>query len=350
MSKLRIAVLLGGHSPERDVSLASGRQIAAALRERGHEVMLVDPAQGDGPLRTANGLVDVAIGPEPPSLAELPSDFGRHYIRCVEFLAEQRVDVVFNGLHGGAGEDGTIQGLLTLAGLPYTGSGVLGSALAMNKIVSKRLFERAGIRTPEWLPVDVPSAEPTAVAGAIVDSLGFPVIVKPSDQGSTVGVTKVGEPEELQGALERAAAYSRHVIVERFIDGRELTVAVLGGEALPVVEIIPEHGFYDYECKYSHGKSRYEVPAQVSEATRREAQETAVLAFQVLHTEDYGRVDMRLGKDGRIYCLEMNTLPGMTGTSLVPKAARAAGIDFPELCERIVWMALNRFRGDAHAE
>ncbi len=342
MSKLRIAVLLGGYSPERDVSLASGRQIAAALRERGHEVMLVDPALGDGPVRTANGLGEVNIGPEPPALAELPSDFGRHYIRCVEFLASQQVDVVFNGLHGGAGEDGTIQGLLSLAGLPFTGSGVLGSALAMNKIVSKRLFERAGVRTPEWLAVDVATADAGAVAQAIDERLGFPVVVKPSNQGSTVGVHKVGGPEELEGALRSAGAYSRELVIERFIAGRELTVAVLAGEALPVVEIIPEHEFYDYQCKYSHGKSRYEVPAVLDEATRHEAQAMAVQAYHVLHTEDYGRADMRLGEDGKVYCLEMNTLPGMTGLSLVPKAARAAGIEFPELCERIVLMALQR--------
>jgi len=311
--------------------------------------MLVDPALGDGPLRASNAEKHTGIGPEPPSLAELPSDFGRHYIRSIAYLARRRVDVVFNGLHGGAGEDGTIQGLLDLAGLPYTGSGVLGSALAMNKITSKRLFERAGIRTPEWVVVDGRLRNGDAGLRKVPSTLGLPVVVKPSNQGSTVGVTRVDQEEALAEAVRKAGAYSAEVIIERFIAGRELTVALLAGEALPIVEIIPEHGFYDYECKYSHGKSRYEVPASVSEETRREAHAMAVMAYQVLHTQDYGRVDMRLGEDGKVYCLEMNTLPGMTGTSLVPKAARAAGIEFPDLCERIVELALARARERNHA-
>ncbi|MBC7187278.1 MAG: D-alanine--D-alanine ligase [Calditrichaeota bacterium] len=342
---MKIAVLLGGYSPERDVSLASGLQIAAALRSLGHKVMLVDPALGDGPMRGKNEISQVGIGTEPPSLAQLPKDYGRHYIRCIDYLARQRIDVVFNGLHGGAGEDGTIQGLLDLAGVPYTGTGVLGSALAMNKVASKRVFERMGIRTPEWLLVDGEVSEWESVARAVAASFGFPAVVKPSNQGSTVGVSRVTAAEELPEALRKARIYSQEVIIERFIAGREITVALLAGEALPVVEIIPEHGFYDYECKYSHGKSRYEVPAQIPEHIRIEAQEMAVRAYQVLYTQDYGRVDLRYGEDGKVYCLEMNTLPGMTGTSLVPKAARAAGIEFPELCERIVELALRRAHG-----
>lgn len=342
VNRLKIVVLLGGYSPERDVSLASGTQIASALRTRGHKVMLVDPALGDGPLRTGEAWQQPGIGTEPPSLAELPEDYGLHYIRAVAYLARRRVDIVFNGLHGGAGEDGTIQGLLELAGLPYTGSGVLGSALAMNKVASKRLFERAGIRTPEWLLVEGQSWDEVSVARNVAATFGFPVVVKPSNQGSTVGVSRVDRADQLGGAVRKACAYSPEVIIERFISGRELTVALLAGEALPIVEIIPEHGFYDYECKYSHGKSRYVVPASVPDETRHEAQEMAVKAYQMLHTQDYGRVDMRLSEDGKVYCLEMNTLPGMTGTSLVPKAARAAGIEFPELCERIVGLALAR--------
>ncbi|MCR4438856.1 MAG: D-alanine--D-alanine ligase [bacterium] len=350
VNKLKIAVLTGGYSPERDVSLASGLQIATALRARGHKVILVDPALGDGPIREGDKVTRLGIGPEPPSLEELPRDFGQHYIRCIDYLAHQGIDVVFNGLHGGAGEDGTIQGLLDLAGLPYTGTGVLGSALAMNKVASKRIFERVGIRTPEWLLVDGQLSEWESVARAVATSFGFPAVVKPSNQGSTVGVSRVNGPEELAEALRKARMYSQEVIIERFIAGREITVALLAGEALPVVEIIPEHGFYDYECKYSHGKSRYEVPAPIPEPTRLEAQEMAVKAYQVLYTQDYGRVDMRYREDGKVYCLEMNTLPGMTGISLVPKAARAAGMEFAELCERIVELALRRAQGSAREQ
>jgi D-alanine-D-alanine ligase len=331
---VRITVLMGGTSSERDVSLASGLRIADALRKRGHTVTTVDTVRGAlsaGEEQTMlAGRVMHALPPDPGALARLSRETLPATVRG--FGANHETDVVFIGLHGGQGEDGTLQALLDLTGVPYTGSGHLASALAMDKDLSKRLFREAGVRTPEWLMTPASDDE-------IIAALSLPVIVKPSKQGSTVGLTLVKDRAGLQPAIAEALKYDDEVMIERFIAGRELTVGILGDEALPVGEIIPEHEIYDYECKYTPGMAREEFPAKLSVVETKAVQEQARLAFRALKLSGCARIDFRMTADGTFYCLEANTLPGMTELSLIPQAAAAAGITFPELCERIVQLA-----------
>jgi D-alanine-D-alanine ligase len=325
---------MGGTSAERDVSLASGLRVAEALRSRGHAVTVVDTVRGaltEGEERAMlAGPVMHALPPESGALARLSSETLSATVRGLG--THRDAEVVFIGLHGGHGEDGTLQALLDLTGVPYTGSGHLASALAMDKDLSKRLFREAGVRTPEWLMAPASDDD-------IVSALGLPVIVKPSKQGSTVGLTLVKKRADLQAAIEEARNYDDEVMIEQFIAGREFTVGVLGDEALPVGEIIPKHEIYDYECKYTPGMAREEFPAKLSTAEANAAQEQALLAFRALKLSGYARIDFRMTEDGTFYCLEANTLPGMTKLSLIPQAAAAAGITFPELCERIVKLA-----------
>jgi D-alanine-D-alanine ligase len=301
---VKILVLLGGSSAEREVSLSSGSRVAAALRERGHVVTEADP--------------------HPDPFAVLP--------------AAKAADVTWLALHGGAGEDGSIQALLDLAGVRYTGSAVLGSALAMDKDLSKRLFRAAGVPTADWRMLTPRSTErwqEPAYARETFAALGPKIVVKPSKQGSTVGLSIIDEPSLLAAAIDLAFEHDDEVMLETFVPGRELTVAVLGGMAMPVGEIIPKHDIYDYECKYTPGMAEELFPAPIPDAVRDEVQRLALLAYHALKLRGCARVDFRNDPEGRLFCLEANTLPGMTGTSLVPQAAQAAGIGFPELCERI---------------
>jgi D-alanine-D-alanine ligase len=252
-------------------------------------------------------------------------------------------DAVFIGLHGGAGEDGTIQALLEAAGLAYTGSGILGSALAMNKDRSKALFREAGVATAPHVLVDASSERERAGAlEAVARTVGYPAVVKPNCQGSSVGFSFVPRAEDLGEALRRAACFGGECVVERYVPGREITAAILEGEALPLVEIIPEGGFYDYKRKYTKGSSRYVAPAEVDAKTAERIKREAALAYRALACRDYARIDFRLSGDGEPYCLEVNTLPGMTELSLVPMAAKAAGIGFADLVERIARAAATR--------
>ena len=338
---MKVTVLLGGDSAERDVSLASGAGIIRALRGRGHEVSAVDPALPAG----ARAEPEAAkIGEKPPeSLGALAPERAFEWLRGEPVLA---ADVVFIALHGGRGEDGTIQALLDAGGVRYTGSGVLGSALAMNKDRAKALFREAGVQTAPHLLVSAPDgADGIRASREMVErSLGFPVVVKPNCQGSSVGFSFVPDAAHLGEALAAAAAYDTEVVVERYVPGREITAAILGGDALPLVEIIPEGGFYDYKRKYTKGTSRYAAPAELGAAAAERVRREAVLAYRALCCRDYARVDFRLADSGEPYCLEVNTLPGMTELSLVPMAARAVGIGFEELVERICGMALSRKR------
>ena len=256
-----------------------------------------------------------------------------------------RTDVVFLALHGGQGEDGTLQALLDLTSVPYTGSGHLASALAMDKDLSKHLFRAAGVPTANWRMAPAAGtgrreAGSGDFAGEVERELGLPVIVKPSKQGSTVGLSIVREIGKLWESIEEAAKFDDEVMVEQFIPGRELTVGILGDEALPVGEIIPVHEIYDYECKYTAGMAREIFPADLTVEETRTIQDLARRAFRALKLRGYARIDFRMAPDGVFYCLEANTLPGMTALSLIPQAAAAAGISFPELCERIVQLAL----------
>ena len=305
---MRILVLLGGASAEREVSLASGARVAEALRAKGHDVTTADP--GDDPL---------AILPE-----------------------ARAAEVVWMALHGGAGEDGTIQALFDLAGVRYTGSGHLASALAMDKDLSKQLFRAAGVPTAEWRMVrtgDGTDWTAPAFTEEMIAALGLPLVVKPSKQGSTVGLTVVKAAAELAPAVTEAFRHDDEVMLEAFVPGRELTVGVLDEAAMPVGEIIPKHELYDYECKYTPGMAEEIFPAAIPDAVRDEAQRQAMAAYHALKLAGCARIDFRLHPTDGLFCLEANTLPGMTGTSLVPQAAAAMGMDFPTLCERIALAA-----------
>jgi D-alanine-D-alanine ligase len=243
-------------------------------------------------------------------------------------------DVLFLALHGGAGEGGTLQAILDVIGVPYTGSGQLGSALAMDKDLSKRLFRAAGVPVPAWFMAPVAPED-------VKTGLGWPVIVKPSKQGSSVGLTLVRKPAELDAAVELARRYDDEVMVEQFIPGRELTVGVLGDVPLPVGEIVPKHELFDYESKYTPGMSVETFPAAIATRLARQLQEYALVAHRALKLGGYSRIDFRVSPDDDIFCLEANSLPGMTRTSLYPQAAKAAGIEFPEMCEQICKLARN---------
>jgi D-alanine-D-alanine ligase len=326
-------VLFGGTSSERDVSIASGAQVVRALREVGHAVVAVDTSRGVLNAEQEEKLLTAGVAPAPPpeqSLDVLRSGDTTAIARAPEM---KDVDVLFLALHGGTGEGGTLQALLDLVGVPYTGSGMLGSALAMDKDVSKRLFRAAGVPTPDWLMAPVGEAE-------VEHQLGWPTIVKPSKQGSTVGLTVVGEASALQPAIVEAYRHDDEVMIERFVPGRELTVPVLGDEALPVGEIIAQHEIFDYECKYQPGMAEEIFPADLPAGVAGLAQQFALAAHRALKLRGYSRVDFRLDAGGGLWCLEVNTLPGMTAGSLFPKGAAAAGIPFQELVDRLCRLAI----------
>ncbi len=331
---MKITVLMGGTSSERNVSLASGIRIVQALRSKGHKVVALDPARGVIDAAGEKALASGTVGTEPPtieSLAKVAADAFLPNLTAMKEITE--ADVVFLGLHGGQGEDGTIQALLDMAGVSYTGSGHLSSALAMDKDLSKILFRAADVKTADWLmaPVTIEQVE---------GILGLPVVVKPSKQGSTVGLSLVKKREDIQPAIEEALKYDDEVMIERFVAGRELTVGVLGDMTLPVGEIIPKHEIYDYECKYTAGMAVEEFPAKISPKATEQVQQQALAAFKALKLRGCARIDFRLTSDGEFYCLEANTLPGMTELSLIPQGAAAMGISFPDFCERVAKLAL----------
>ena len=334
---MKITVLMGGQSAERNVSLASGIRIVLALRSRGHDVIAFDPSAGRITEAEQQRLASSAVGAEPPSLESLAETTGGAFLPGLQAVPEiSEADVVFLALHGGMGEDGTIQALLDMAHVRYTGSGHLSSALAMDKDLSKKLFRVAGVQTADWLMAPASVEEVEA-------KLGFPVVVNPSKQGSTVGLNVVKERGNLDAAIAEAWLYDDEVMIEKFVAGRELTVGILGDRALPVGEIKPVHEIYDYECKYTAGMAVEEFPADLSASQASRVQQQALDAFRSLKLGGYARIDFRLSVpddgEGEFYCLEANTLPGMTELSLIPQGAAAAGIKFPELCEEIVNLA-----------
>jgi D-alanine-D-alanine ligase len=328
---VKVAVLFGGDSMERDVSAASAAQVVTALRARGYDVVAVDAHRGVLSAAAERQLLtgrSARLPPAQTSVRGLPAVIGTPGL--------QDVELVFLALHGGSGENGTIQSVLDLAGVPYTGSGRLGSALAWDKDVAKRLFLGAGVPTPEWLMAPV---DPDDVAAQI----GYPAIVKPNGQGSTVGLTLAHSPDQLAGALELAAGFDAEVMVERYIPGRELTVGILDGVALAVGEIVPATGpIFDYAAKYQAGGAKEIFPADISADQTQRIQDLGLKAHAALKLEDYSRVDFRMDADGGLWCLEVNTLPGLSSSSLLPRSAAAVGIDFAELCERICRAALAR--------
>ena len=332
---MRIAVLFGGTSAERDVSIASGAQVFRALREAGHEVVAVDSTRGTLSPPEEERLLASGVAVAPPSESELSLIRASAPGALVESPELRGVDVVFLALHGGTGEDGTLQALLDLVGIAYTGSGHRGSANAMDKDVAKRLFRVAGVPTADWLMAPVETE-------MVTRELGYPVVVKPSKQGSTVGLAVVKREEDLEDAIAEAYRHDDEVMLERFIPGRELTVGILAGQALAVGEIIPRNEIFDYESKYQAGGAEEIFPAELSEEQARTVRDLALRAHRALKLDDYSRVDFRMDEQGNFWCLEVNTLPGMTSASLLPQSARAAGISFPALCEEICRLAIDR--------
>jgi D-alanine-D-alanine ligase len=301
----KIAVLMGGPGSERDVSLATGRGISKALRSRGADVIEVD-------VRNQN--------------FELPAD----------------VDLAFIALHGTFGEDGQVQQLLEERGIAYTGEGVQESRLAFDKIRSKEKFRERGVRTPEW----------ETIAANQSPHMDLPIVVKAPRQGSTVGVYIVRKVEELEPAIRNATKYDHELLVEKFIAGRELTIGILGDQALPILEIIPKGGFYDFANKYpflnpqAGGGAEHVCPAKIDKGKTKEIQDLALRAFRALGLRVYGRVDVLLPQDGAATILEINTIPGMTEASLLPEAAAAAGISYVDLCARVIGLSRSRRQGD----
>ena len=347
---MKIVVLAGGISSERDVSILSGSKIAGALRLKGHKVVTLDPYLGyEEPLYSIDRLFEenydftdkAEIRREAPDIDKVKKSrkkksneyFGDHVLDIC-----RAADITFLGLHGGEGEDGSVQAALTLHGIKYTGSDMLGAAIAMHKGVTKGIFLNSGVPTPKSKLYK----RDFMVDGYLDSWTTFPCVVKPCSAGSSVGVQIVGSREEFVSAVGGSFRFDDDVLVEEYIKGREFSVGILGGRALPVIEIIPKSGWYDYENKYQAGATIEICPAELDKKIAEKMQREAEHAFEVLRLKAYGRVDFLLDKNNRFYCLEANTLPGMTPMSLLPQEAKAAGIDYPELCEKIIELSMKK--------
>ena len=334
---MKVAVLMGGTSDEREVSLSSGAQVAHALREAGHEVVAVDTVRGALPREEERRLLTEGVRAAPPEHGELARLDEGHTVALTRDPTLGEVDIFFLALHGGTGEDGTIQSLLDVAGVAYTGSDRLGCSLAMDKEVTKRLLRDAGIPTPDWL-VGPRGADEVEAA------LGLPVIVKAAAGGSSLRLHLAHTMDELEAAIEDSRTWGDIALFERYVRGRELTVGVLGDLALPVGEIVPAHEYFDYACKYQPGLAEEIFPADIPEDLAELLRDLALRTHRALRMRDFSRVDFMVDDSETPWCLEANALPGMTANSLLPKAARAAGISFPDLCHRIVELAAARGR------
>ncbi|MDI6689951.1 MAG: D-alanine--D-alanine ligase [Actinomycetota bacterium] len=311
-TKPKVAVLMGGRSAEREISIMTGEEIYKALVQKGYPAVKV--------------YLDENV---------------------VENLKRERVDVVFIALHGRYGEDGTVQGMLEILGLPYTGSGVLASALGINKIMAKRIFKASGVNTADFCTISQEEykKDPASVREKLIGEISFPMVIKPAREGSTIGLSVVQKADQLHAALQDAFGYDEQLLVEKFIEGTEVTVGILGDkdpEALPTLEVISKKGIYDYQAKYTPGMSEHIIPARIPPEHQRAVQEMALKAHKALGCRGFSRVDTIVTREGIPYILEVNTIPGMTSLSLFPDAARAAGIPFPDLVSKIVEMALEK--------
>ncbi len=348
MESLKIVVAAGGTSTERDVSLVSGRGIYRALKEKGHRVILIDVFYGyhGADASDAAQLFEIErdwaedireITEQDPDLEDIraqrpdPSDvyFGKNVMELCRLA-----DVVFLALHGGDGENGRVQAAFDLYGVRYTGTGYVSSALAMDKYYSKLVFRGSGITTPDFSLVKVSDPGPVR---------DFPCVVKTRYGGSSVGVYIVKNEEEYRESLRAAAVYGKDVLVEEYIPGHEYSGGVIDGHALPVVDIAPAEGFYDYKNKYQDGGAVHICPAVLSEEKTKEMQEMAEAVYHALEISAYARMDFIMREDERIFCLEANTLPGMTPTSLVPHEAEAMGISYGDLCEQIITVSMKKY-------
>ena len=333
MSKINVAVLMGGKSEEREVSLSTGRMILGALNPDKYDAFAVDAAR---------------FGAESPNLGGSDLPTGAAEMLSLDFVVHSsashaRPDVVFIALHGRFGEDGTVQGLLDLLGIPYVGSGVLASALAMDKIMTRKVLRYEGVPVPKGIDLrGRPDME--LLAKQVGRELGYPAVVKPNRQGSTIGLSIARSASELPAAVDLALKYDSEVLIEEFIEGTEITAAVIGNDepqVLPLIEIVPEGGFYDYYAKYTPGATDEIVPARIPEKVCRRAEEIGLACHRALGCRGMSRTDMMVRGD-EVYVLEVNTIPGMTPTSLLPRAAQAAGIEFPELLDRLIGYALEK--------
>jgi len=347
---MRIAVLAGGLSSERDVSILSGSKIAEALRSRGHQVVLLDVYMGyEEEVCDIDSLFennydfagDAVIDREEPDIETVKKSrknrsddyFGDHVLDIC-----RAADITFLGLHGGEGEDGSVQAALQLHGIRYTGTDHLGAAIAMHKGITKGIFLNSNVPTP----ISRLYKREFMGEGYLDSWDSFPCVVKPCSAGSSVGVQIVADREAFVAAVGAAFRYDDDVLVEEYIKGREFSVGILGGKALPVIEIIPKSGWYDYENKYQEGATEEVCPAQLDPYIAKKMQREAEHAFEILRLKVYGRVDFLLDGHNRLYCLEANTLPGMTPISLLPQEAAADGIEFADLCEKIVELSLRK--------
>jgi D-alanine-D-alanine ligase len=335
---VRILMLAGGDSDEREVSLNSGRAVYESLTQLGHTVIAVDPASGRL-LTSADGHYLLKAG-ESPSQLEVVQSSGEGLRHALAQNSSKSPDVVFLTLHGGAGENGSLQCLLDMAGMKYTGSGMLASAIAMDKEKSKRLFESVGVATPKWALYRAWEWERTNIPEDIISRLPLPVIVKPNDGGSSVGMSRVNNDAEIPPAIERCFKASPNMLVEEYIAGRELTVAVIDDRVFPIVEITPKDGLYDYKAKYTKGGSNYTCPAKLDADIAESIQQSARKCYDVMGACGLARIDFMLAPDNNYYCLEVNTLPGMTNLSLAPMAAQAGGLSFEQLVDAMIQSAL----------
>lgn len=350
VKNMKIVVLAGGLSPERDVSLSSGSLIANALRQKGHRVLLLDVYEGisdqpdfDRLFRDHTGEPYTYNVPEKePDLEELKRRNGNpaSLIGPNVLMLCQSSDVVFVALHGAMGENGQLQAVFDTLGIRYTGTGYTGSLLGMDKDISKKLMKQTGIPTAEWNVLNVEKSDSSTVIDEILRTIGLPCVIKPLSAGSSVGVSIVKDLEALEEALVYAGKVEKNILVEKMIPGREFSVGILDGTALPVIEIIPKQGFYDYKNKYQAGAALEICPARLSETETQKVQSLALRVHHELRLGAYSRIDFILSEAGEFVCLEANTLPGMTPTSLLPQEALAVGISYPELCDRIVHLAL----------
>jgi D-alanine-D-alanine ligase len=343
---MKIVVLAGGLSPERDVSLSSGSLIANSLMESGHDVLLLDVYEGikDETVdyqtlfqNSASGKkYEYNVNESEPDLEAIKARnnnqtafIGNHVLDLCKFC-----DVVFIALHGSIGENGMLQATFDNFNINYTGTGYIGSLLAMDKDITKKLFVQSGIITADWILYETKDNN----IDLILDKIGFPLVVKPCSCGSSVGVSIVNDRTQLNNALDYATKYESYVLIEKMVKGREFSVGILDNTALPIIEIIPIKGFYDYKNKYQGGLTKEVCPAELEESLTKKLQETALNVHKALRLGDYSRIDFIMDDNNEFICLEANTLPGMTPTSLLPQEAKAAGISYSQLCEKIAFM------------
>ncbi|RKY30559.1 MAG: D-alanine--D-alanine ligase [Candidatus Omnitrophota bacterium] len=303
---MKIVILAGGDSSEREISLRSGKEVFNALKKKGHELFLLDPVEEN----------------------------------FCEKILKIKPDCVFIALHGGKGEGGIIQGFLETLNIPYTGSDTLSSAICLNKLISKKILKFHKIPTPDFIVVDK-SFSPEKIP------FKYPVVVKPASQGSTIGIKIVEKESELYKAIKEAFNYDNEVFIEKYIDGKEVTVSIIGNEnpkVMPIIEIITPTGFYDYKAKYTPGGSIHKIPPDLPENVIKKVEDVAIKAYKAVKCSGFARIEIIVSKKGTPYILDINTIPGLTKTSLFPDSAKAAGIPFEELCEKIINLALEKWK------